>query len=962
MSTQPTDDESPPPTPTAHRSEGGPIPSTVLDRRTFLRGTAAAGGTALAAGTATADDEDDGVQGDEIDEDLDEDFWITTDGGNDPRDLSSGLLFAASPPAWVLWQGVDLLGEYIWGPDQDDLESAEAATLWMEARDAQQALYNFEAMLSNRLTDAQTIANIEARHGIASGWEDGEAASDAYARALERIRGYYEPIEANHWEIGVFTMVQLGFIAEAGTDEDQLPEENGWATALADYDGTDEHVFCRPTNEEWVADSDADDYDGPVESADLHNGYGYQLSYYTKMRFFTSGGDSYEVPFSEFINSWDETAGEVVIQGDNHEWTTNGQFTTPNVPEIDESGLIAFETEEYVKHFDTIEEQSDEIVANYDTEFVQQLFDGLDDGTIDASQVRGVEGQARFMSGSTDATEHRYRLSLLQILGLDQSDLSEIASMVISYDGFTDRTFESTDGGDRQQVLLDETEETQTYEGQLFARETPADGFQSGGEYLAGQYYFRQSNDDDTVTLHTFDGEELWSHDTGGLEDMVYSPEDRAIYVCYDTTVERINAADGTLDWQEDYANDFVRHLCVMEDGHLMASGYLSDDPILKIDRETADVVDEQSVSFNPDGLFANPDGTEFATGGNDEITIYDGDFETVATVANGLREGSASPDGDYLYTVDQDTDDLVKYEWSTLDEVWSVNHFTDRIDDLDAGHDVVAACNGDGYVFTVDTADGEINSQNQFGTNNIRAVSLRYDESHFIAEDYSDDVSRILDVDTADVTSIFKENNQPATGFSVPSPNAADVDGLVDGALMYDALDSGEIELPLGTFTLDEMTDSDGEEISPITDQTITDIEAQADRDIEDIVADIEEIESVDDITDLNDLNLILEAEELDGGEIETDSTDWSAPDYDSMDNEEYGIQISEVGDYIIEETDLYSDDDDDGGDWWPSVSGPDFGGDGFGAQLAGLAVIAAIVVSVIWSVVSDAVPFIGN
>jgi len=51
----------------------------------------------------------------------------------------------------------------------------------------------------------------------------------------------------------------------------------------------------------------------------------------------------------------------------------------------------------------------------------------------------------------------------------------------------------------------------------------------------------------------------------------------------------------------------------------------------------------------------------------------------------------------------------------------------------------------------------------------------------------------------------------------------------------------------------------------------------------------------------------------------------------------------------------------DDDGANWWPSAPGtPSV--DDFAGQLAGIVVIAVIVVSVVWSVVSDAVPFLGN
>ena len=62
-----------------------------------------------------------------------------------------------------------------------------------------------------------------------------------------------------------------------------------------------------------------------------------------------------------------------------------------------------------------------------------------------------------------------------------------------------------------------------------------------------------------------------------------------------------------------------------------------------------------------------------------------------------------------------------------------------------------------------------------------------------------------------------------------------------------------------------------------------------------------------------------------------------------------------------LIEDLEEELEDDDDGAAWWPSApSAPSV--DDFGSQLAGIVVIAAIVVSVVWSVVSDAVPILGN
>ena len=86
--------------------------------------------------------------------------------------------------------------------------------------------------------------------------------------------------------------------------------------------------------------------------------------------------------------------------------------------------------------------------------------------------------------------------------------------------------------------------------------------------------------------------------------------------------------------------------------------------------------------------------------------------------------------------------------------------------------------------------------------------------------------------------------------------------------------------------------------------------------------------------------------------------SHDYTA-DATDVDSEETLARLEQQRELIEDLEDALEDDD--GAGWWPSApSAPSV--DDFGSQLAGIAVLALIVISVVWSVVSDAVPFLGN
>ncbi|ARS91406.1 hypothetical protein B1756_17890 [Natrarchaeobaculum aegyptiacum] len=363
---------------------------------------------------------------------------------------------------------------------QDETIMHSMATSEAESMDAHYTT------LDNQLEDTGTIASLEARHAIAESWENGESESEAYQNALEAIRDYYAVHQENHIEVKSKQLVQLSNTAHAAQEDDDIM--NRWVSV-------DDAGDLWNSNDHYVTDGTA-----PAQ-AELVNG---ETHNYTTARvvFDSDAGGCWDGLTGTFnfstldtdywtYNSNYKLSAQDTLGGDDcseRSPGTYGKFVIPNVGDVEDGGLpseTVFDHSDWLERWEDIEQQSDQVVSNYDTQFVSDLYAELDAGNLDPEDVRGAEGMARHLSGDSEVTEQRFQMALMQMSGMNNPDLAGTSSMTVEYDGHTEIEFEGTEGDSRVPVYSGHVEAE--YDGLLFANDVPEGGFETNQTYATGE-------------------------------------------------------------------------------------------------------------------------------------------------------------------------------------------------------------------------------------------------------------------------------------------------------------------------------------------------------------------------------------------------------------------------------------------------------------------------------------------
>ncbi|WP_436347389.1 PQQ-binding-like beta-propeller repeat protein [Natronorubrum sp. FCH18a] len=964
------------PQPTAHEV----VPGCSLDRRTFITSTAAAaaiaaGGTA-STGTVAADAAVSGI--------VDGVKSAITGAAS-----SDGAQYAVASTGVAGFVAVASYRALM--SDIDTSPSTDPALLHNMATSEGESLATHEVVFHNRLVDAQPVANLEARHGAATDWEDGANSNEGYDTAIQHIRQFYETPEWNHYHVTNKSLLQLSYIAGAAEpmlkDGGTYENFDGYLTGVTkngDYQlqltderqeqAIDLHDGTPITDvaEEERDDILGDDYEEATFEVPMVDVF--DISAETVV-------DSFPVISKDLLNSWDEENELVSFDVDSTTVEWDYSFTVPSYAQADLETERVFDGRHFAELMHQIWDDSDHVAGNYDSTFISNLYDELDAGNITPEQVRSPEGMVHFLSGTDDPSNERFRVAMLQQFGMEQPDFSMVSGMNVTWTGATETEVDTDPELDTRNAYPSGYVEGKEYDGVVFGNDLPERGYQPGEKYAVGLPLF--VGDGESTVLDAAGGRRMWtfSEEDGDPDTIAVAPDGEMVFSVHNTDTVHAGKPNTTeTEWTTSLSGSVTNIEPTPDSETVLASS--TTDGLVALDAYDG----SENWTYVPTGesvrsVAINSDGTEAFVGTGDgeacKIDPADGSEEwavTPSTSGGRLHQVALSSDDSVLIASDHTNDMVFGFDAADGTELWSYEH-TDSV--------------GDGCTYSeqLDVAligfkDGQLHALNKDTGDREWRVTLEDTPDELVADpatgmlfvcitDLGDlieaydlkDLEQNLD-DANPVWSIDLDSNPH--GIDV-MPVSEDISGVAGRSMVFDegvdgSEGEGQIDLWDGVLEVNEMYDSGGATITHTDEQTISDLEAATGEDIDTILGEMAEYDDESDIKYTRDVINILEHYNAEDEQenVHTEEPDYDRPEYDTYDSEEFAAYINTVEEYQEQlenqEEDDEADEDDGIGIGLP---GFDFGGGG--GQLVGLGIIAVVVLAVV-GFVTDLIPGLGN
>ncbi|WP_226006612.1 PQQ-binding-like beta-propeller repeat protein [Natrinema salinisoli] len=850
----------------------------------------------------------------------------------------------------------------------NDAPSADQAILHNTATAEYENLTQHETLMNNRLTDAKSVASIEARHGLASTWEDGESSTTAYDRAMQRIRQYYEVPEFNHYHVFAKSLLQLGYVGDAAV-------ETGNDAFVADVgtDGSGNNVQLRfranPTEVsvtlhdgtaiENVNSDEADDVARSDGSAKLKVPQ-------IHLQDTTNGTDLGTVPALDqsVVDSWDASNEEITFTADDGtQVTTDGVFVIPSVNDLNSARVLDYA--EFFKILDEIHSQSDTVTGNYDQSFVDDVYAELDAGNLSPQSVRSPEGIARFLSGNEDQTSARFRLAMMQQFGMAQPDFSRIASMEATYTGFTEERVDPDPNLNSRVTYPSGLVEDKQVTGALFGNSPPAGGFQPEESYLVQPTVFYGDTSDNKLRARARDGSLKWDISPG---DAVYGvgvhPSGDIVYCSVGSAVHAYDTTDPDNQlWSQGFVNT-VRDIEVAPDGSAVVCPVDNgNDPsqFHYLDPETGESIWSDSRGTYSASVGTATDGSQVYFGDGSTLVAYDTEGNQLWENGPAAESIDASPTDDVIVvgtsggsTQARDPSDgsLVNEYTGNGATVTGVACTENYVYTADEGPQVTKIDRSDWSQVWTMTPPAEFTGDIEAVTGDDRVFFSGYNNQFVL--------------DAEDGSTIWQTAIDFNEGVATLNPEEQ-VSGVVGPAMLFDETTDppSELQLSEGVITVGEMLDRDGNTVTHVTDQTISDLEglSATPDSIDTIVDEIDQFDSKSDIKYQKHVLDILEHYDAEDQEdqVSTDEPDYQDPKYDSYNSTEYAEYMEQslatYEEMLAEEEESSSTSDSDSDE-------PLFGGlfsSQNGGQLAGLAIVALIVMGIVSAAINK-IPLVGK
>ncbi|WP_133412269.1 hypothetical protein [Natrarchaeobaculum sulfurireducens] len=348
------------------------------------------------------------------------------------------------------------------------------ADIHVNAQGTGEAWDSTDILLGNYLEDTPTIASLEARDGIATAWEEGKSVEEADNEALQRINDYYSRLQIQVIEETQAHMAELQYQANQSREIDDV--SSSMVHPVVD------DVTSGMGSDRYSHSGSAITDDTSTEEFDLRNGsvHEYEMPHFeadiSDSDTPSTGSDSDSLALDD-KGDW---SFQVDVGANNPRAHFDGRVMLENQPEYDLDSKETYDLAGPAERLEEIHDQAQVAVENYDEQFVEDLYHSLDEGQITPEDVRGAEGTVRYMSGDSEVTENRFQMALASVTGMEHTSME--STMEVHYDGYTDMEYEwNSSSEEREQTFSNHV--STTYEGLLFAAETPEDGFEVNGTY-----------------------------------------------------------------------------------------------------------------------------------------------------------------------------------------------------------------------------------------------------------------------------------------------------------------------------------------------------------------------------------------------------------------------------------------------------------------------------------------------
>jgi hypothetical protein len=494
-------------------------------------------------------------------------------------------------PFWVAGVGCQELMGDITEIDPTLTEAGAKTQLIVEGDSEYESAQSYHTLFNNYLSDTPTIASLEAKHAIATSYENGVSPTQADANATKAINDYYAHKQINFLEYYSKQQAQMAHIGNYSQNHPEISKN--WAyshvhandsteypqwhsgTWLTGETETREIELLNGTTHNYTAAVMATEYaeDSVDTSIEAH----FSLPLDAEYQQDKNGAERVLVP-TEDVTAYDGSGSpysddeDILTSGT---YRLQGEYQTGNL-----SDRAVFQYKEWRTIWDEIGSQGAVAQGNYPPGFASDIYDSFESGEISPDEFRGSEGMARYLSGDSEVTSQRFYLATTSLLELDRPALN--TTMVIDYDAATTRntTVNQTTG---EIVHQYEDYENATAEGLLFA-DLPTGSISEGETFTIGD-----GNDTDTPrtkivaqneTIHLYNGEltvkSMYDQHGNAVNESDWSQPNYTTYDSaeYIATLENITAQQSEI--LEQYDEDSGEGISILPDdlfGDVESSG-----------------------------------------------------------------------------------------------------------------------------------------------------------------------------------------------------------------------------------------------------------------------------------------------------------------------------------------------------------------------------------------------------
>lgn len=370
-----------------------------------------------------------------------------------------------------------------WHSEYDDVNSSSSrddayvqADHHAELRGEYETAEQFRTVFDNYGQDTGTIASLAARNAIVTAYNNGSSASTADAKAQQAIEDYYSKKQINTLEAFSKQQAQIAFAVNSTRNHPDTLNDFVYHQGVT--------TGGSQSSYKWY-------YTGELvtRTYTLANGSTHQYhSAEVYVQATDSNGNVYSTSRGLGIDEYQNSTEAVVHPRSSADVFFPGLLnvrasyagTTLNISDGHPAQVIA-DYDSWASTMTMWQDQSKTVKSNYQTGTASDLYQAMDTGSLDPADVRGAEGQVRYLSGDSNSTTQRYKAALYGTLDMNQAGFN--STFYVEYTGYTNATYNRSKTDGSRTLEYSGYVENQTYQGMVFSSEVPTGGFQPGGTY-----------------------------------------------------------------------------------------------------------------------------------------------------------------------------------------------------------------------------------------------------------------------------------------------------------------------------------------------------------------------------------------------------------------------------------------------------------------------------------------------